>query len=343
MVVRVLYLIMVRVFGWLTLLVRSEWGSGPWHRRWPGLSRGAFVLIDQAAEDGPSFDPLVGEIDGQLRPYVAQWRGSDLGCAPLTRERWDRVADSLRRCYWAADLPWPGTVVWVGWPLVGELTALAASASVRLRRAEAARLARPRLYRGWLATIAAVGRAARWAWHLLLAALAGAVIAGCAIGHLEKPESYAALWWPPTGVVGAALGAAACLWVVVWYVRQAEAGAVDAARNSVLDASADEINAIGERIHAAIVGAVEVDAVLSDRIARAVRAAVQQPVDDAETSVWTARPGGYLGRLWRRLQGDRPPYRAGAPARGRRLRTAVSGPRSPIRAARRGKPDRCAA
>lgn len=46
----------------------SETTRGPdqlqCHLVWACLLRGSFVFVDQPAEDGPAFDPLVGRVDG---------------------------------------------------------------------------------------------------------------------------------------------------------------------------------------------------------------------------------------------------------------------------------------
>src|ERR1017187_5133229 len=36
------------------------------HRPWPGLLGGSLVFADEAAKDGPTFDPLMGEVNGRV-------------------------------------------------------------------------------------------------------------------------------------------------------------------------------------------------------------------------------------------------------------------------------------
>ena len=36
------------------------------HTSWPGLLRGTLVFVDEAAEDGPTLDPLPGEVGGGM-------------------------------------------------------------------------------------------------------------------------------------------------------------------------------------------------------------------------------------------------------------------------------------
>jgi hypothetical protein len=43
------------------------------HRSWPGLLCGPFVLVDETAEDGPTLDPLLGEVrDRVIGPRRAE-------------------------------------------------------------------------------------------------------------------------------------------------------------------------------------------------------------------------------------------------------------------------------
>lgn len=48
----------------------------PCHGARAGLLRGSFVLVDQPAEDGSAFDPLMREVnDGTVGPWGLQLQG----------------------------------------------------------------------------------------------------------------------------------------------------------------------------------------------------------------------------------------------------------------------------
>ena len=251
-------------------------------------------------------DELTDTRRQSMAPFVAGRVRDILDCIPLTRQRREAAEESIRRCYEAAGLPWPGTVVWVSSPLVGDAATRSAAASIRQRRIDEAARARPRLVRACAAVNAvadAAGRVLVWAANVLAFTFGGAVVAGGVAGCTGigmEDVGWAAV--VPITLVGAAIGAFVGAWIGILHRRTVRIEAVNEARKVLLNAAVAEVDQTGRRIRAACVDAVETLLVAEVRpqTDAAVRKAVQGPVDDAVTPVWTAidagvRQGGNRG------------------------------------------------
>jgi hypothetical protein len=226
-----------------------------------------------------------------MAPFVEQRVRANLGCDPLTARRRDAAEASLRRCYEAAGLPLPGTVVWVASPLVADAAARAAAATLRQCRADAAARARPWPVRAWDAVRAAIDRALRWTVTMLVCTLAGAVtiglFVGCAASDNMEDDRAA---WLIVGAIGAAGGALAGACAGLAYRRHVRIDATQTARRALLNAATGDINDTGRRIRAACVD--DIERLLADevtpRVDDLVHRGVLVPVADAVTPVWTA-------------------------------------------------------
>lgn len=216
-----------------------------------------------------------------LAAHVEDWLRRDVGGDPRTG--WDRngVERGIRRCYAAAGLRWPGTVVWVASPVVGELTAQAAAASLETRRQAAAAAARPAWVRRGRALCSRLVRVAQSALFVLAGALfyAGmsvAVIGGIADSFAGNGEPVPPSWLAVAmlgGPVGAAFGCRAGL----RHWRGMRADSLRRQRVRQLRSGIESINDVGERIRAAAVDPVR--AAVDGAMTAGVRAQIAQPVD----------------------------------------------------------------
>lgn len=237
---------------------------------------------------GHVIDSLTDEQRATFASYVADWARAAFTGGELDQESRRAVVAGLRRCYAAAGLRWPGRVVFVASPRVGEVVAVVSAAAVAARRAAAARRAWPawrhRLHRFGIR----LRRAARWAWSTLATVLVVTVCAGLVGAYLAAQAvddlgAVLSVGWLGLAI-GIAVGGAAARFL---WRECAEADARAAEERLIRDATA-ELNATGARIRAATVGAAAADlaAAAAPGVVDAVRAGVRQPVADAVNPIW---------------------------------------------------------
>lgn len=228
--------------------------------------------------------------------HAQQWVDRDLACGPLAAQHRDEVVRGLRGCYAAAGLPWPGAVVWVSSPAVGELAARAAAATVRARGDAAVVAARPRRA-ALTAGLLRAGRTARGFLTVATATVAVSIVAlWCCGGSMRQlldgtvSGGLGDMLLRGVLVVPAVLGALGGFAVSLGHWREHVAAIHLAAAERLSDAAAADVNAAGERIRASTVGPARsaVAAAHSGALGDQLRERVERPVDAAEVPVWIA-------------------------------------------------------
>ncbi|RSM59854.1 hypothetical protein DMB66_26835 [Actinoplanes sp. ATCC 53533] len=245
-------------------------------------------------------DALTDAQRATFAPFVERCVHHGPDRAPLTQQERDDVVDGLRRCYVAAGLPWPGTVVWVSSPLAGELVALTAALTVQRSRIHRS-IPRRALDAVWSRVEgpvrAALGMLATVLFAVLFFSWPGALI--LVFDHSSSFAIDYVLLFAAFGVfVGVRDG------VANWSRR------ATVVRPLPLEEAVSELGRTSRHIVAATIGVVEakLDTALAPGVDQAVRDGVRVPIDEAETPIWT----GVTRGLWDEAVADHPTIRRDA-------------------------------